>query len=80
MTKKTYHAFSKKALNSDTPMWAKNMFRITFVFTSAITIFIAGTNLFTEDIKYECMLGLKALDAIIYGLSKMFGVSVKEEE
>lgn len=80
MPKKTYHAFSKEALTNRTPLWAKNMFRITFVVTSAITIFIAGTNLFEESIKYELMLGLKSLDAIIYGLSKMFGVSVKEEE
>lgn len=79
MTKKTYHAFSREALNNRTPLWAKNMFRITFVITSAITIFIAGTNLISEDAKYEWMLALKSLDAIIYGLSKMFGVSVKEE-
>lgn len=80
MTKKTYHAFTKRAILNRTPNWAKNMFRITFILTSAITIFIAGTNLFSEEIKYECMLGLKALDAIIYGLSKMFGVEIKEEE
>ncbi|MEL1243521.1 hypothetical protein AAEO56_04545 [Flavobacterium sp. DGU11] len=79
MIKKTYHAFTKEAINSRTPTWAKNMFRITFILTSAITIFIAGTNLFSEEIKYECMLGLKALDAVIYGLSKMFGVEIKEE-
>lgn len=80
MIKKTYHAFSKKALINTSPVWAKNMFRITFVLTSAMTIFIAGTNLFTENIKYELMLGLKTLDAIIYGLSKMFGVEIKQEE
>lgn len=79
MTKITYHAFSKKALTSTTPVWAKNMFRITFILTSAITIFIAGTNLFSESTKYELMLGLKALDAVIYGLSKMFGVEVTQE-
>lgn len=79
MTRKIKHAFTKKALESTTPKWAKNMFRITFVLTSAFTIFIAGTNLFEESIKYELMLGLKSLDAVIYGLSKMFGVEVKEE-
>lgn len=78
MTRKT-HAFSKKALENRTPTWAKNMFRITFVLTSAVTLFIAGSNLFSEDIKYELMLGLKALDALIYGLSKMFGVETKAE-
>lgn len=79
MPKTTYHAFTKKALSNTTPLWAKNVFRVTFVMTSAITIFIAGTNLFNEEIKYELMLGIKSLDAIIYGLSKMFGVEIKEE-
>lgn len=79
MPKTIHHAFTKKALTNTTPLWAKNMFRMTFVFTSAITIFIAGTNLFNEEIKYELMLGIKSLDAIIYGLSKMFGVEIKDE-
>lgn len=79
MKKKTY-AFSAKALTSATPIWAKNMFRITFILTSAFTIFMAGTNLFDDNYKYEIMLGLKSLDAVIYGLSKMFGVEPPENE
>lgn len=78
MQRKT-HAFTAKALNTPTPTWAKNMFRITFVLTSALTIFLAGTNLFTEEIKYELMLALKSLDAVVYGLSKMFGVEREEK-
>lgn len=79
MTKRVNHAFTKKALETRTPTWAKNMFRITFIVTSAFTIFLAGTNLFPEAAKYELMLGLKALDALVYGLSKMFGVEIKTE-
>ncbi|KOS06990.1 hypothetical protein AM493_13835 [Flavobacterium akiainvivens] len=78
-TRKIIHAFTAKALKSTTPPWANTMFRATFIITSAITIFIAGTNLFSESIKYELMLGLKALDAVIYGLSKMFGIEITEE-
>lgn len=77
-TRKT-HAFTAKALQTETPKWAKNMFRVTFILTSAFTIFLAGTNLFGEGAKYELMLGLKALDAVIYGLSKMFGIEITEE-
>lgn len=73
-TKKTTHAFTAKALTSPTPTWAKNMFRITFILTSAVTIFVAGSNMIEENLKYELMLGIKSLDAVIYGLSKMFGV------
>jgi hypothetical protein len=79
MTVKKYHAFSKMAFKTQTPAWAKNMFRITFILTSAIAIFLAGTNLFSESIKYEAMLALKTLDAIIFGFSKMFGVEIKDE-
>lgn len=69
---------TKKALNSRTPLWAKNMFRITFIITSAIMIFIAGTQLFEESLKFELVLGLKSIDALVLGLSKMFGVTEEE--
>ena len=77
MKRKTY-AFTAKALESPTPTWAKNMFRITFVLTGAITIFIAGTNSVDESFKYELMLGIKSLDAVVWGLSKMFGVEIEK--
>lgn len=79
MKKKTY-AFSAKALTSATPMWARNMFRITFAVTSALSIFMAATNLIAENYKFEVLLGLKSLDALIYALSKMFGVDPPEKE
>lgn len=79
MAKRVTHAFTAKALQNRTPTWAKNMFRITFALTTAFMVFMAGTNLFSEDVKYEVMLGLKALDGVVYTISKMFGVEVKEE-
>lgn len=79
MAKKITHAFTAKALQNQTPPWANNMFRITFILTSALTIFLAGTNLFSESVKYETMLALKTLDAVIYGLSKMFGIEIQDE-
>jgi len=77
--KKTNYAFSAKAINSETPRWAKNMFRITLLITSAITIFMAGTNILEESMKYEVLLGLKTLDAFMFGLSKMFGVEYEKK-
>ncbi|MCW4470618.1 hypothetical protein OGH69_16725 [Flavobacterium sp. MFBS3-15] len=79
MAIKKYHAFNRMALKTQTPVWAKNMFRITFILTSAMAFFVAGTNLFSESVKYESVLVLKTLDAVIYGLSKMFGVEIREE-
>jgi hypothetical protein len=80
MPQKVTHAFSKKAFQNTTPSWARYMFGITFILTSAFTLFLAGTNLFSEDVKYELMLAGKALDAVIYGLSKMFGIEIREEQ
>lgn len=73
MTKTTFGA---GAITKKTPSWANWMFRITFIITSAITIFIIGTNLFEENIKYEIMLALKAIDAAIYGFSRLFGIEI----
>lgn len=69
---------TKEALNGRTPLWAKNMFRITFIVTSAIMIFIAGTQLFDESLKFELVLGLKSIDALALGFSKLFGVTEEE--
>ena len=72
--------FSPKALVLETPRWAKVMFRIVFLLTTAFTIFVMGTNLIREDLKFELMLAVKSLDVIIYGVSKMFGIEVEKEQ
>lgn len=69
------HFATKKALSSRTPTWAKNLVAITFVLTGAVTVFIAGTNLCPEEIKYELMLGIKAIDLVVAGFAKLWGVS-----
>lgn len=69
------HFATKKAITSRTPTWAKNMVTYTFVITSAITIFIAGTNLVDENIKFEIMLAIKTIDALAAGFAKLFGVT-----
>jgi uncharacterized membrane protein len=69
---------TKKALESRTPTWAKNAFRITFVVTSALTLFLAGTQIIEENVKFELMLALKSIDAFVLGVSKMFGVTEEE--
>lgn len=78
--KKQSYAFSKKALVSDTPVWAKWMFRITFMITTCLVGWLAATKMFDPHTSYEITLFLKlVVDPIIYGLSKMFGVEVKDE-
>jgi hypothetical protein len=71
---------TKQALHSRTPQGAKNAFRITFVITSAITIFLVGTQVIDEHIKFELMLGLKSIDAVVLGFSKLFGVTEENDK
>jgi len=70
--------FSHKSIVLETPRWAKITFRIVFLLTTAFTFFIAGTTLIEESVKFELMLGVKSLDVLIYGISKMFGIEKEE--
>lgn len=73
---KTVISFTKK-----TPEWAKWMFRIVFALTTGIGAYMASSNLFTQEVKYETILVLKVLvDPLVYAISKMFGVSKYEKE
>lgn len=79
-TTKTHFGLTDKALNNRTPMWAKNMFRITFALTTALGVYMAATNLISEAYKFEVLLGLKSLDGFMLVLSNMFGVETKKTE
>lgn len=74
------HAFSVKALNSTTPKWAKNMFRITLLFTSIASFIIGSDETISAETAERIILYLRALDLLVYGLSKMFGVEVEKNE
>lgn len=70
--------FSTKSIVLETPRWAKIMFRIVFLLTTAFTVFLIGTNLIQENVKLELMLAVKSLDVLIYGISKMFGIEKEQ--
>jgi len=72
--------FGKAQLKNETPQWAKWMFRVTLVLTTAISIWVAGTNLIDDSIKYEIILLLKCIDPVVMGFSKLFGVDVIKRE
>lgn len=78
MTKRTTHFATKKAINSKTPTWAKNMVGIVFVLTSCAALFIAGTSLVNEDVKVELLLAIKAIDGVAAGIAKLCGVTYEE--
>ena len=68
------------AVNSTTPVWAKWIFRGTLLVTSVLTIWIASTGLISEPNKLEIILVFKALDALAFGLSKMFGITLDDSK
>lgn len=69
------------AINSPTPQWATWMFRVVFLLTTVASGYLAATNLLSTEAKYEVTLVLKlVVDPLVYGLSKMFGIVVDNEE
>lgn len=73
--------FGPSQLNNPTPEWAKWMFRVTFLLTTVAIGYIAATNLLSQEVKYETTLVLKlVLDPLVFGLSKLFGVSLDETQ
>ena len=72
------HAFSVKALNSTTPRWAKNMFRVTLLLTSITSFIIVSDETIPDETAERIILYLRAADLLVYGLSKMFGVEIQE--
>lgn len=73
-------AFGFDQITVKTPTWAKWVFRIVFMITTAAVGWVAGTNLIDQSIKVELMLVLKLIDPIVFGLSKMFGVTIEKHE
>lgn len=62
------------AVNSPSPQWAKWIFRGTAILTTVLAFYVAGTQLIPEQWKVEVMLGLKSLDMLTLGFSKLFGL------
>ena len=75
---KSVRPFTKKAIVSETPEWAKWTFRIVFAITGVATFIIAGDPSIPDDVKVRIGVYLKGVDMLIFGLSKMFGVEVKD--
>lgn len=73
--------FGVSQIKVETPGWATWMFRITFLLTTVLCAWIAATNIFPQGTKYEVTIFLKlVIDPFIWGLSKMFGISLKDDD
>lgn len=78
-TEKT-HYLNAKALKTKTPLWAKNVFRVTLLLTSVATFVIAADTTIAPETAVRIGAYLKGLDLLVYGLSKMIGVEIQKEE
>ena len=78
MVKKSVRPFTAKAIVSETPEWAKWTFRIVFAITGVATFIIAGDPSIPDDLKVRIGVYLKGIDMLVFTVSKMFGVEVKE--
>ena len=72
---KTVFGFGQ--LTNETPIWVKNVFKLTVVITSVATFWVGATSLVEESAKVETMLAIKALDLLVLGVSRLFGVEAK---
>lgn len=73
-------SFGLTGLKAETPRWAQWTFRVVFLLTTVATFVIAGDDQIPNELKVRIGLYLKGLDMLIYGLSKMCGVTVKDDE
>lgn len=62
------------AINSPTPTWAKWVFRSVAILTTVLAFYLSGSAMINEKWKVEILLGLKSLDMLALGFSKLFGI------
>lgn len=72
--------FGIKQVVTETPQWAKWMFRIVFILTTATTFIVGADPAIDQDSQVRLMIYLKALDMVVFGVSKMFGVNPNETD
>lgn len=69
--------FGVKQLANETPVWAKNVLKITIIVTSVLAFWVSSTKLFSSVQKEEIQSALGALDLLVLGLSRFVGVDAK---
>lgn len=69
--------FGLNQLTNDTPVWVKNTLKLTIVVTSVLAIWVSSTGLISATNKEEIQSALAALDLLVLGVSRFFGVEAK---
>lgn len=69
--------FGIKHITKETPRWATWMFRIVFLLTTVAIFVIGSDEAIAASVRVRLGIYLKAFEMVIYGLSKMFGVTIE---
>lgn len=64
---------SKEAIEAPTPKSANVTFRVVLIITTVLSGFVATTGLIDESWKVEVMAVLKAVDAAVWAITRLFG-------
>jgi len=68
------------SIQKPTPMWATWTFRVVFLLTTAATMIIVSDPGIPDNMKVRIGAYLKGLDFVVWGLSRMIGVDINEDQ
>jgi len=69
--------FGLGQLTNETPKWVKDTLKLTIVVTSVLAIWVSSTKLIGPTGKEEIQSALAALDLLVLGVSRFFGIEAK---
>ena len=72
--------FGIEQIKTQTPVWAKWVFRVVFLLTTIATFLIAADPAIADVLKVRIGVYLKGLDMLVFGLSKMVGITLNNKE
>lgn len=72
----TKQKFGLGQINNPTPLWATWVFRIVFLLVSIAIFVFASDPAISDATKVRIGVYLKAFEMLVYGASKLIGVSI----
>jgi hypothetical protein len=68
------------SINSPTPQWANWLFRSVFLLNKVVIAIVAGDPGIDPETKVRIGLYLSGLDTFFWGLSRMVGVKIQDDD
>jgi len=67
------------SFNNPSPQWVTWLFRIEFLITKGLSVWIASTALISAAAKVEILLALSTIDLVVWGFARMMGVKKPDD-